>query len=486
MQENTTNLKQSALQGAKWNAINSFGNRIVSFVLGIILARLLSPEDYGIVGMTSIFFALAGIMIDGGICVALIRKKDTTLEDSSTIFFFNISVSIFLFVIICVCSGTIAEFLNAPVLTDIVKVSALTMVIGSFGSVQWALMSKNVNFKTPALIHLPVNLISGGTGVLFAYLGFGPWTIVFQSLLSTLLSTITIWYISSWRPILCFSIKSFKELYAFSGNIAINSVLDTLYNDGLSLFIGKFYSPSQLGYYSKGQSTAQLPSSFLYYSVSGVILPILSKVQDNDDLLYSVYRKFMRMISLIIFFSMFLLILIAEPLTLILYTEKWQPAIVFIQIFSLRYMLYHISAINWNLLLVKGRSDWALKKETINKIINFTCVIIAIPFGPISIAWASLIGCIGNIIVNIWVAKYLFDFGFKKQCKDFLPYLMFSMIACLLAFLITRIIEISALSNILISILLSTSVYLGILYLLKDQTLIEIVRITPLRAYLKK
>ncbi len=475
-------VRHGTLHGVKWTAFNSLANRAVSLMLGIVLARLLSPSDYGTVGMAAIFFAISGILIDSGLCAALIRKQETTDEDTSTIFFFNIAASTLFALLICAFPGTIADFFHAPILKDIVKVSALTMVVGSFGGVQWALCSKAVDFKTPALIHLPVQIVTGLIAVFLAYKGFGPWALVYQNLLSTVLSTVSIWCVSKWRPKLIFSMKSFRELFGFSGNLAINSVLDTFYNEGVGMVIGKFYSPAELGYYSKGQSTAQLPSTFIFNIVGRVLLPVLSKVQDDDERLMRVYRRLMRMLSLVIFFTMFLMVALARPITIFLYSRKWAPAIIFMQVFGFRYMMFHVHALNWNLLLVKGRSDWALKKEIFNKTINFTLLFSAVAFGPIYIAAACAAASILNIGVNTWVAGRLFDFGFRKQCSDFLPYFLLSAASCVPAFILAQT-EIAPILAIFAGGMVSLVLYFGYLFLRKDENLLELLQLTPLRKY---
>ena len=479
-----TDVKKETLKGFKWTALNSFGNRIVSFILGIVLARLLSPQDYGVVGMTAIFFALASIMIDSGLSTALIRKKNMTIEDSSTIFFFNIFVSTLCFLVLYFASPYIADFFKTPILVNIVRVSALSMVIGAFGSVHWTLMSKNVNFKTPALVSFPVNIASGIIGVALAYMGFGPWALVLQSLSATTINAIVVWLISPWRPKWIFSMKSFKEMFGFSGNLVVNAVVDKFYNEGVGMVIGKFYSPTQLGYYSKGQGTAQLPSTFLYSTVGNVLFPILSKIQDDDEKLIHVYSRYMRILSLVIFFGMILMTAIARPLTIFLYSDRWIPAIIFMQIFCLNYMLWHIHKINWDLLLVKGRSDWAFKKEVVNKIFNFACLFAAIKYGPVAICVSGVIASVLNILVNIFVAGHLFGFGFKQQCADFVPYLILSVVCCMPAWGISFL-DWPPLLMLMVQIPLSCMLYFGVLYLRKDQEFFELLKLLPIRRYLK-
>lgn len=478
-------VKTETLKSFKWTALNSFGNRVVSFLLGIILARLLSPQDFGVVGMTAIFFALASIMVDSGLSTALVRKKNMTIEDSSTIFFFNIIVSSFCFIVLFFASPYIADFFHTPILVNIVRVSALSMVIGAFGSVHWTLMSKNVNFKTPALVSFPVNITSGIIGVILAYMGFGPWALVLQSLSATTINAVVVWFISPWRPKFIFSMKSFREMFGFSSNLVVNAIVDKFYNEGVGMVIGKFYSPAQLGYYSKGQGTAQLPSTFLYSTVGSILFPILSKIQDDDEKLLHVYSRYMRILSMVIFFGMILMTAVSRPLTIFLYSDRWIPAIIFMQIFCLRYMLWHIHKINWDLLLVRGRSDWAFKKEVVNKIFNFSCLFAAISFGPIAICFAGFVASLLNIVVNTYVAGKLFNFGFRKQFADFFPYIIYSAICCAPAWIISYL-DWTPILMLIVQVPLSCALYFGLLYFNKDQEFFELLKLLPVKKYFKK
>jgi len=247
-----SDLRSDTIHGVKWTALNSIVSKVVSFLLSVVLARLLSPSDYGIVGMTAIFFALAQILVDSGLSTSLIRKKNVLEEDSSTIFYFNIGVSTLCYILLFVFAPQISIFLNCEELIAIIRLSALSMVIGAFGSVHYTMMRKKCDFKTPTIIAFPSQVISGIIGIILAYMGYGPWALVWQQLLWTILCTVIVWFYSSWRPKLIFSSKSFKELFGFSGNIALNSLLDTFFQQGIGMLIGKYYTPKQLGYYTRG------------------------------------------------------------------------------------------------------------------------------------------------------------------------------------------------------------------------------------------
>lgn len=477
-----TDIKRDTLYGMKWSSIGSIANTAISFIMGIVLARLLDPSDFGILGMTAIFFSISYIFIDGGFGAALIRKRDLNDTDCSTVFYFGFVVSCFCYGLLFFAAPHIAYFLNQPILLDVIRVSGIPMVLGSLSSVHYSLMTKNVDFKHPALIKILANVLSGCLGIYMAYQGHGIWALIYQSLCSSVISVVSVWFVSTWRPKWTFSWESFKELFSFGGNLVLNSILDKLYSEGTSMLIGKFYSPKDLGFYSKGQGTAQMPSSFLANIIAGVTYPVLSKVQDNEETLIIVYRKYIKVMSMTIFFMILLLAAIARPLTILLYTEKWEPAILFVQLFCIRYLLYHIHSVNWNLILVKGRSDIAMKKELVNKTFNFTVLFISIPFGVVAICFAQIISTFFNLFVNTYVTGRVCGLGLRKQAADFIPYLFLSIITCLPAYLISMM-PYSSIFTLLCGGMVSFILYFGYLWFKKDESLIALLRLSPVNKY---
>lgn len=474
------NIKSETLSGVKWSMVNSIGGKIIGFLLGVILARLLSPSDFGIVGMAAIFFSLANILIDSGFAAALIRKQNITDEDTSTVFYFNFVVSTLLCIVLCIFSKIIAEFLNADILTDIIKVSAFTMLIGALGSVQFALLTKQVNFKTPAIITLLSQVLSGSVGVYMAYTGYGPWALVWQSFSAAVLRTVMVWFVSSWRPKLLFSTSSFRELFGFGGNLAINNLFDAFFRDGIGMIIGKFYTPDQLGYYTRGQNTAQLPSAFLFGVVSQVTFPVLSKIQSDTVRLENVFRKFMKMFSMLVFFCMALLMAVAKPLTIVVFSERWLDSVIYLQLFCFVFMFYHIHALNGNFLVVKGRSDWLLKKEIINKTFKIILLVLMIPHGVFYICLTYCMSTLFDLIVNTYITGRLYGYGICRQFKDYFPYLVLSLLSCIPAFVMSKIIT-NAFVSLLVGSTLSIAVYIGIAILRRDNVFYELIALTPLK-----
>lgn len=427
-------LKKKTLSGVKWNAIGRFSTQGVSFVISILLARILSPSDYGVIGMIGIFMAIAQTFIDSGFGSALIRKKDCTDLDYSTAFYFNIIVGVVCYLILFFAAPLIAAFFKTPILRDIVRVLSINLFLGSLTIVQGAKLTAAVDFKSQAKIGLAATVVSGCVGLGMAYSGYGVWSLVFQSVSSSVVRTLLLWIVTKWRPLRTFSKQSFKYLFGFGSKILSASLLHTIYSNLTTILIGKFYTPKDLGYYSRGESLAQLPSTNITGILSSVTFPILSKIQDDDDRLIQVYRKYIRITSMVIFFGMSLMAALAEPLIITLFTDKWQNSIIYLQIFCITYMFDHICSLNLNILYVKGRSDLVLRLEVIKKTISISMIVAAIPFGVLAICIARALYTQIAIIINTYYTGQLFGLGYWAQLRDFIKYLVFSFLAVFPAF----------------------------------------------------
>lgn len=432
-------LKDKAISGVKWNAIGRFSTQGVNFIIGLILARLLSPSDYGVVGMVGIFFAIAQTFIDSGFGSALIRKNDCTDTDYSTAFYFNIIVGLVCCLLLWIASPFIADFFNTPILKDLVKVMSLNMFISSFAIVHGAKLTHSVDFKSQAAVNLITAILSGSLGILMAYNGLGVWSLVFQQLIATGMRVILLYIVTKWLPKLEFSKDSFKYLFNFGSKILTASLLHTVYANITTMIIGKFYSANDLGYYSRGKSLATYPSTNITGILQSVTYPVLSKIQDDDEHLIQSYRKLISMTSLVIFFGMFLLAALAKPLIITLLTDKWLDAVIYLQVFCFAYMFDHICALNLNILYVKGYSNLVLKLEVLKKAISISMIIAAIPFGVLAICVASALYTQIAVVINTYYTGKLFGLGYVKQVKDFSKYLICSIIAVVPAFLIALI-----------------------------------------------
>lgn len=430
-------LKEKTLSGVKWSAIGRFSTQGISFLIGLILARILSPSDYGVTGMVAIFFAIAQTFIDSGFGSALIRKQDCTDVDYSTAFYFNAVVGLVFCLLLSLAAPFIAEFFNTPILEDIVVVMSINMFISSLSIVQTARLTAAVDFKSQAKINLVTTIFSGVVGIAMAYNGFGVWSLVWQGVFANLLRTILLLFATKWYPKWQFSKESFKYLFNFGSKILTASLLHTVYSNLTTLIIGKYYTAKDLGYYSRGESMANLPSTNITAILQSVTYPILSKIQDDDKRLIQVYRKYIAVTSLVIFFGMFLLAALAKPLILTLLTEKWLQSVIFLQVFCFALMFDHLCQLNLNILYVKGRSDLVLRLEVIKKTISISMLVAAIPFGVLAICLSRAIYTQIAVIINTYYTGKLFGLGYFAQVRDFIKYFIFSAIAVSPAFALT-------------------------------------------------
>ena len=463
-------LKKQTISGVKWNAIGRFSTQGVSFVIGLLLARKLSPSDYGVVGMLSIFFAIAQTFIDSGFGSALIRKKDCSDEDFSTAFYFNIAVGIVSFITLFLSAPYIARFFDTPILLDVTRVLSVNLFINSLTIVQHAKLKAAIDFKSQAKVSLLSTLVSGGVGLSMAYLGFGVWSLVYQSVSLAIVRAILLWHMTQWRPQRVFSRESFQYLFGFGSKILSASLLHTVYANLTTILIGKFYTAKDLGYYSRGESLATLPSSNITSILQSVTYPILSKIQDDDARLIQAYRKYISMTSMVIFFGMCLLAALAKPFILTLLTEKWANSIIYLQVFCFAWMFDHLCALNLNILYVKGRTDLVLRLEIIKKIISITMIIASIPFGVLAICISRAIYTQIAVIINTYYTGKLYGLGYLDQVRDFIKYLLYSLVAVSPAFLLAYT-SLNSIAVLIIGSLLACAIYL--LLLRKDPNLKE-------------
>lgn len=475
-------LKDKTISGVKWNAIGRFSTQGVNFLIGLVLARLLSPSDYGVVGMVGIFFAIAQTFIDSGFGSALIRKNDCNEADYSTAFYFNIVVALVCCLLLSLASPFIADFFNTPVLKDIVRVMSLNMLIGSFAIVHGTRLTHSIDFKSQAKINLITAVLSGSAGILMAYKGFGVWSLVLQNLSATIIRVGLLFIYTKWIPGWQFSKESFRYLFGFGSKILTASLLHTIYSNMTTLIIGKAYTAKDLGFYTRGQSLASFPSTNISGILQSVTYPVLSKIQDDDKHLIESYRKLISMTSMVIFFGMFLLAALAKPLILTVLTEKWLDAVIYLQVFCFGYMFDHICSLNLNILYVKGYSNLVLKLEIIKKTISISMIIAAIPFGPLAICIAGTLYIQIAVVINTYYTGKLFGLGYFKQVKDFIKYFICSFLSVIPAIIfayfnfgnVFQLLIGSILAGLIYFLLLRRDLYLQELYSIVKHKLIRL------------
>lgn len=460
-------IKHQTITGIKWSAIERISIHGITFVLGLIMARLLTPTDYGIIGILGIFMAIAQTFIDSGFGNALVRKLDRTEYDLNTVFYFNIVVSLLCYTILFLSAPAIADFFDQPILRDVLRVISLNLVIQSFNSVQYALFEIKIDFKTIAKCSLASSITSGVLGIVLAYIGLGVWALVYQQICATVIRTIAIWSFSNWRPRWMYSWTSFRTLFSYGSKLLASGLLHTVYTNMTTLLIGKFYTPHALGYYSRGDQMPALLCSNSTGILQRVTFPIFAKLQNDDAQLIVVYRKYICITSMVVFFLLFLLGAISRPLILLLLGSKWEPAALFCQILCFAWMFDHICTINLNLLQVKGRSDLYLRLEIIKKSISFAILCAAVPLGVMAICISRVIYGQIAVYINTFYTGRLFGVGYVAQIKDFGRYFIYSAIAVTPAFLLCMT-ELPQMALFCICGILSLTTYVCILHFLHD------------------
>lgn len=434
------NLKRITVSGIWWSAIERFSLQGIQFIINIIMARLLLPSDYGIIGMLTIFLQISQIFIDGGFANALIQRQNRTEKDYSTIFYFNIVVALFFYLVLFFSSPWIAQFYQMPDLILVTRVIAVNLIIASLSSIHRVRLTIKVDFKTQSKISLISAIVSGIVGIGLAYNGIGVWALVFQSILNNLLVTILFYGFSRWNPLFLFSFNSFKSLFSFGSKLLISSLMHAVYSNLYTIVIGKRFSAVELGYYTRAEQFAMFPSANLNAIISRVTYPILSSIQDDNVRLAIVYRKYIRLFSYIIFPLMIGIASLAEPIVSLLLTEKWIGVVILLQILCINWMFDHLSSINLNLLYVKGRSDLALRLEIIKKIIATSILFSSIPFGIIGMCFGRVFYSLIAVYLNTYYTKYLIGLSFLQQMKDIIPSFFISLVMGGVCFLLVTLV----------------------------------------------
>lgn len=438
-------LKQATTKGLFWSSVERFSNQGVQFVFSIILARLLSPSDYGIIAMVTIFFAVAQSFVDSGFSNALVRKTDRVEEDLSTCFYFNIGVGIIAYIVLFLIAPLVANFYSQPILSPIIRITGLEVMLNSLCVVQQALFTIKIDFKSQAKITLSATVISGIVGILLAYQGYGIWALVWQGVASSIVRMGLLWLMSKWRPRTGFSKSSFNYLFGYGSKLLASGLLDTIYNNIYPIVIGKFYNPAQLGNYSRALGWAQLPSANITSILQRVTFPVLSAIQDDTLRLQNSYRRLLKLSAFIVFPLMMGLAAIASPLIRVILTAKWDGCVLYLQILCFALMLYPIHAINLNLLQVKGRSDLFLRLEIIKKIIGVVILIITIPLGITAMCLGMVFSSIICLIVNTYYTSRFIDVGLLTQLKDLRIILINSLVMGGGIYILTSFIDVEGL-----------------------------------------
>ena len=430
------NLKQKTIGGLFWSFTDNFAKLGVQFVVGIILARILSPREFGLVGMLTIFIAVSRTFVDSGFGRALIRKKDCTNDDYSTVFYFNLLVALLLYAILFLSANAISSFFNEPQLVPLVKVLGLSIVINSIGIIQQTILTQQVNFKVQASVTFISSFGSGIIAIALAILGFGVWSLVALNLSRLVLKSSLLWIWSIWKPSWIFSLESFRELFSFGSKLMVSSLIDTVYQNVYLIVIGKYFSAVELGFYSRADQFRKLPSQNILTVINRVSYPVLSLIQDKPDRLKTNYQKLIRSTMFITFMLMLGMAAVAKPMIFALIGEKWEASVVYLQLLCFVGMFFPLQALNLNMLNVKGRSDLFLKLEIIKKIVAVPVILIGIFWGIKFMILGMIVNNIIAYFLNSFYSGRLIGYSTRQQIKDILPSFFFALAVNVVVFFV--------------------------------------------------
>lgn len=429
-------LKDKTIKGTMWSAIDNVAQFGVQFIVSIVLARLLSPDDYGLIGIITIFTTVCTAIISGGFSNALIRTQKPTEEDYNTAFICNLLMSILLYAIVFICSPLIANFFNRQELVALTRVSSFTMIIGALGIVQQTRLTKRIDFKTQTKITLIASILSGIVGIALALMDFGVWALVVQGIILQMLRTLLLWVFNRWVPAIRFSKESFHRLFGFGWKMMVSGVLDNLWKELYQLVVGKFYSPSTLGQYTRAKQFSTMFSSNLTTVIQRVTYPVLSDIQDEKERMVAAYRKIIKTTMFMTFALMFALGAVSEPLLYCLIGPKWHEAATYLPLICLVGSLYPLHAINLNMLQVQGRSDLFLGLEIIKKIIGLAPLFIGALVGIFPMLYTTVITSIISYFLNSYFSGKLLGYSSWMQIRDIAPSFAISMTMAVVVYLL--------------------------------------------------
>ena len=464
----SSNIKNKTISGMVWSFVQKFGTMGISFVTNIVLARLLTPSDYGTIGMLMIFVAVANTFVDGGFGSALIQKKNPTKADYSTIFWWNIFIAVVLYCILYFTAPIISNFYNLSLLTSVLRVQGLVLIFNALSIIQQNQLRKRLEFKRLAAVTIISTILSAGISIALAFCGWGVWVLVAQQLMLSVFNAIILWIIGKWSPTLEFSKESFQQLFGFGGYILISNLLNTLFGNIQGLLIGRFFSPVTLGYYSQARKLEDVSSTSLSTIVDQVTYPVLAEFQDNLERVVVILKKLIRSIAFISIAIMMVLVILAYPIILFLYSDKWLPSVPYLQILCVAGIAISLQRVHYSAVTSIGKSRdwfiWTLLKRSLGLLV----IVIGMMVWDIKgLLWGCVVSSWIILIVNAYLTSKHFKYSLRTQFMDILPIITITVIAY---FLPLGIINISNLNVILESIIhcaLFILLYIGMSHFFK-------------------
>lgn len=449
-----------------WRFAERCGAQFVSFIVSIVLARILAPEDYGTIALVTVFTTILQVFVDSGLGTALIQKKDADDLDFSSVFYFNFIICLILYVGIFIAAPYIAIFYNDTTLIPVIRVLSLTIVMSGVKGIQQAYVSRNMLFKKFFFSTIGGTIFSAFLGVGMACAGFGVWALVAQQLSNTTIDTLILWITVKWRPKKKFSWKRLKELLTFGWKLLVSSLLDTVYNNLRNLIIGKMYSSADLAFYNQGDKFPKVIVTNINTSIDSVLLPTMSNVQDDRERVKQMTRRAIKTSTYVMAPLMMWLAFCAESIVRIVLTEKWLSCVPFLRIFCITYMFWPVHTANLNAINAMGRSDWFLRLEIVKKIVGMTILLTTMWFGVMAMAYSLLLSSALSQIINSWPNRKLLDYGYLEQVRDFAPGILLAVGMGTCVYFI-GFLPLPTIVTLLIQIIGGAAIYIGVSALLK-------------------
>lgn len=419
--------KNKVISGVLWSYVQQFSTQLINFAVTLLLARLLSPNDFGVMGLIYVFIGIGNVLIDGGFSQSIIRTQDPDEKDFSTIFFSNLFVSFLIYGLLFFSAPYIAHYYKLDVLTNIIRVFSLTFIISAFSAVQNAVLTKQMKFKTQTLIAIPSIIISGVIGVSLAYFGYGVWSLVWAGLAKAFVNSIQLWLYNNWRPVMAFSKDRFRKHFDFGYKLTLTSIMDTIFVNIYPIFIGKIFSVGQVGLYTQAETLRQLPVSNITGAIAKVTFPFFASIQGDNKKLKEAYDKITLLVLFLLAPILIYMSVLAKPLLVFLFSEKWSEAAPFLEILCYAGLLPLVNSYNINIIKVKGESGSLLKIEIVNKVFLVILILVFLKFGIYGLIWSKVVSSVFSFVLSSYYCGRLINFTLFNQVKSFLPILVITV-----------------------------------------------------------
>lgn len=477
-------LKHQTVTGMVWSSVQRFGSMGISFIANLFLVRLLMPEDFGSIGILMVFIAIANLFVDAGFGAALIQKKTPTNNDYSTIFYLNLIISVVLYLVFYFTAPVISRFYQINELSDLLRVLSLILIFNSFSIIQENQLRKQLKFKKLSIVSLISALLAAICGITLAYLGFGVWSLVVNGLVNSFLKSVLLWILNKWHPVLVFSKQSLKELFSFGGFILANGLLFTLRKNIQALVIGKIFTTRDLGFYTQARKLEEIPSTSFANIVDQVSFPVFSKLQDNKVQLVNALQKSLKSLAFISFPLIILLIVIANSLITILFTDKWAESVPYFQILCVGALASCLQAANANVVNALGKSAIYFRFSVIKTLVLFVFIAVGSVFGIKGLLYGCVIGSWFDYFINAWLVTRFTHYKILHQLKDIFPIFIISIVVGIATWFFGNYLINNNFVEMILQVFIYIIIYLGLSYFLKIDICVSLFKMAKKYIYI--